>query len=113
MQPTIPHSGPTERTATAAELADETAHAERALAARQLPRTIHALREQGARLVQCPVCWQRPGLRCTRFYPPGDHLGRYQRAERQGLITRAELGSVVAALEVIAAHVIVRDEVTP
>jgi hypothetical protein len=103
---------PPERTVTAAELADHAARAERALAGRQLPRTIHALREQGARLVQCPVCWQRPGLRCTRFYPPGDHLGRYQRAERQGLITRAELGSVVAALEVIAAHVIIRDEVS-
>ena len=103
---------PPERTVTAAELADHAARAERALAGRQLPRTIQALREQGARLVQCPVCWQRPGLRCTRFYPPGDHLGRYQRAERQGLITRAELGSVVAALEVIAAHVIIRDEVS-
>ena len=48
---------PPERTVTAAELADHAARAERALAGRQLPRTIHALREQGARLVQCPVCW--------------------------------------------------------
>ena len=38
MSVTIPHSGPPELLATAAELADETARAERARAGQQLPR---------------------------------------------------------------------------
>jgi hypothetical protein len=57
----------------------------------------------------CPQCWQRPGVPCTVSGPPGDHPARYQRAERRGLITRAELAAVVAGLEVTAAHVIIRD----
>jgi hypothetical protein len=40
---------------------------------------------------------------------PGDHLARWQRAERRGLITRADLAAAVEGLEVIAAHVIIRD----
>jgi hypothetical protein len=101
-----------ERTATAAELADETARIERARTGQQLPRTLHALCQQGARLVPCGQCWQRPGRPCTRYYPPGDHLARYLRAERRGLITRAELAGVIVGLDVIAAHVIIPD-VTP
>ena len=61
------------------------------------------------RLANCPHCWQRPGRPCTVSGPPGDHLARWQRAERRGLITRAELAAVVAGLDVIAAHVIIRD----
>jgi hypothetical protein len=63
-----------------------------------------------ARLANCPQCWQRPGPPCTVSGTPGDHLARYQRAERRGLITRAELvgvAAVVAGLDVIAAHVII------
>jgi len=60
------------------------------------------------RLANCPHCWQRPGPPCTVSGPPGDHLARYQRAERRGMITREDLAAVVARLEVIAAHVIVR-----
>jgi hypothetical protein len=62
-----------------------------------------------ARLANCPQCWQRPGRPCTVSGPPGDHLARWQRAERRGLITRAELAAAVATLEVIAPHVIIRD----
>ena len=40
---------------------------------------------------------------------PGDHLARWQRAERRGLIGREDLAAVVAGLEVIAGHVIIRD----
>jgi hypothetical protein len=61
------------------------------------------------RLANCPQCWQRPGQPCTVSGPPGDHLARYQRAERRGLIGREDLAAVVAGLEVIAAHVIIRD----
>jgi hypothetical protein len=64
---------------------------------------------QAARLANCSQCWQRPGRPCTVSGPPGDHLARYQRAERRGLITRADLAAVVAGLEVIAAHVIIRE----
>jgi hypothetical protein len=61
------------------------------------------------RLANCPHCWQRPGRPCTVADPPGDHLARWQRAERRGLIGRADLAAVVAGLEVIAAHVIIRE----
>ena len=82
---TIPHTDPRERTVTAAER---------------------------ARLVQCSACWQRPGRRCTRFYPPGDHLARFVTAEERGLITRAKLAAVIAGLDVIAGCVLIPD-VTP
>ena len=45
---------------------------------------------------------------CTVAWPPGDHLARWQRAERRGIIGREDLAAVVAGLEVIAAHVIIR-----
>ena len=61
------------------------------------------------RLANCPQCWQRPGRACTVSGEPGDHLARWQRAERRGLITRADLAAVVAGLDVIAAHVIIRE----
>jgi hypothetical protein len=60
------------------------------------------------RLANCPVCWQRPGKACTITGPAGDHLGRWQRAERRGLIARGDLAAVVADLEMIAGHVIIR-----
>jgi hypothetical protein len=70
-------------------------------------RGLDEIRE-AARLAKCPQCTRpRPGRRCTAS---GDHLARFQRAERQlGLITRAELAAVIAELDVIAAHVIVPD----
>ena len=61
------------------------------------------------RLANCPQCWQVPGRPCTFTKPPGDHLARWQRAERRGLIARDELAAAVATLEVIAPHVIIRD----
>jgi len=60
------------------------------------------------RLANCPQCWQRPGRPCTVAGPAGDHLARWQRAERRSLISREDLAAVVAGLEVIAAHVIIR-----
>ena len=61
------------------------------------------------RLANCGQCWAAPGRPCTVSGPPGDHLARWQRAERRGLIGREDLAAVVAGLEVIAAHVIIRD----
>ena len=60
------------------------------------------------RLANCPLCWQRPGKACTVAGVPGDHLARWQRAERRGLISRDHLAAAVADLEVIAEHVIIR-----
>ena len=76
---------PRERAATAAEPAD------------------------GARLVPCPLCWQRPGRPCTITGPAGDHLARWLAAEQRGVISRQALADAVGGLEVIVAHVIVRD----
>ena len=61
------------------------------------------------RLANCPHCWQRPGRPCTVTGSPGDHLARWQRAERRGLIGREDLAAVVAGLGVTAGHVIIRD----
>ncbi len=74
----------------------------------EAPRGLHEILED-ARRVNCGQCWQRPGRPCTVSGPPGDHLARYQRAERRGLITRDELAATVAALDVIAPHVIIRE----
>jgi len=57
----------------------------------------------------CPLCWAAAERSCTITGPAGDHLARYLAAEKAGLITRLELAAVVAGLEVIADHVIVRD----
>jgi hypothetical protein len=115
---TIPQTGPRERTVTPAELAAERERIERLNAAARTPTRYPAAAEiearrmtptQRARLVNCGSCWAKPSAACT---PAGDHLARYQRAERRGLVTRAELVSVVATLDIIAAGAIVA-EVTP
>lgn len=101
------HKPPPERTATAAELADESARLERARSGQPLPRTLHALIEEGPRLLPCGHCGTRPPSPCTR--DSGYHLARFQDAGRRGLITRAELVRVVADLVVIAPGALVRD----
>ena len=58
---------------------------------------------------ELPAVLAAPGRPCTVTGPAGDHLARWQRAERRGLIGREDLAAVVAGLEVIAAHVIIRD----
>ena len=62
------------------------------------------------RLANCPVsAGSGPAARAPSPGVPGDHLARWQRAERRGLIGREDLAAVVAGLEVIAAHVIILD----
>jgi hypothetical protein len=51
--------------------------------------------------VQCP-CQAERGVPCG---PSGDHLARYLRAERDGVITRTSLHEVIAGMDVIAAQV--------
>ena len=62
-----------------------------------------------ARSPVCPCCWALPGKPCTVSWPPGDHLARYQQAERAGLIDRDQLAAVVAGLTVIAGHVVIAE----
>ena len=71
-------------------------------------RSLHEVCE-AARQANCGECWALPGRPCTVAGPPGDHLARWMRAERRGLISREHLAAVVAGLEVIAAHVMIRD----
>ena len=59
---------------------------------------------QAARSVDCP-CHARPGVPCG---PSGDHLARYLSAEQSGAITRESLKEVIAGLDVIAPHVLIR-----
>lgn len=104
MQETIPR----ERTAAAAELADEAARSGRARTGQQLPRTLHALCEQAARLVNCGHCWTGPGTPCDS--PDGYHLARFARARRRGLLTVPEMSAVLmAAGPVFTDATIIRD----
>ena len=56
------------------------------------PPAARSLREicQAARQANCGECWQVPGVPCTRG-PEGDHVARFGRATRRGLISGAEL----------------------
>jgi hypothetical protein len=96
-----------ERTATPAELADESARATRARAGRQRPRTLHALIEQAARLLPCEHCGGRPGNACDGA--DGYHLARLAEARRRGLITAPEMDAILDAAGVITNGTVIRD----
>ncbi|HCU96528.1 MAG TPA: hypothetical protein DHU96_28940 [Actinobacteria bacterium] len=82
----------------------------RAFTGRQLSRTLHALCEQGARLLPCGHCGQKPSRACTDAGGvDGYHLARFAAARRRGLITAAEMDAVLDAAEVITNGTIVRD----
>jgi len=88
---------PTERTATAVELADESARMAAA----------HQAAARPVRQVRCPVCGVCRGVPCTPPGPEGNHLGRIIGAVRLGLLSRGELAAAVGGLEVIADHVVI------
>jgi len=54
--------------------------------------TVRSLQEicQAARQANCGECWQKPGKPCAHD-PEGDHVARFGRAARRGLITGPEL----------------------
>jgi len=64
------------------------------------PSAIRSLAElcELARMCPCGACWARPGEPCTRD-PEGDHVARYGRAMRKGLLTGPELIAVLGALD--------------
>jgi hypothetical protein len=68
-----------------------------------ITRTPAEIRD-GVRAANCGHCWQRPGPACTA---EGDHLARWLRAERRGMISRTELAAALADLDVIEARVII------
>jgi len=55
----------------------------------------------------CPMCWAPPGVPCSVSGPPSDHLRRWLSAEDAGLISRADMNSIISGLVVIADHVLV------
>jgi hypothetical protein len=70
-----------------------TTTAARPAAIRSLPEICEAVRQ-----ANCGECWQVPGKPCTRN-PEGDHVARFGRAMRRGLISGPELIAVLGALD--------------
>ena len=70
------------------------------------PSAARSLREicQATRLANCGECWQVPGSPCT---PEGDHVARFGRAARRGLITGHELVAVLGRLEAFTTATVV------
>ena len=68
-------------------------------------RSLHEVCED-ARLANCGECWQVPGKPCT---PEGDHVARFDRAMRRGLITGPDLIGVLQRLVVFTTATIVSD----
>ena len=96
-----------ERRLTEAERADEDARIERALTGQLRGRTLHAICEQSARLIECQHCGARPGKVCRRG--GGYHLARFVRAYVRGLIIMDEMVTVLGGLDVFTAATIIRD----
>jgi hypothetical protein len=58
-------------------------------------RSLHEIC-QAARRATCGECWQVPGKPCT---PEGDHVARFGRALRRGLISGPDLLAVLGTLD--------------
>ena len=94
----------------AAELADCATRSDRDRTGRQLPRTLHSLCEQ-ARLMPCEQCGTPAGTPCGRRPVAGYHLARFAAAHRRGLLTSADMDTVLdAAGPVFTNHSLIRDE---
>ena len=70
-----------------------------------LARSLHEIREI-VRQANCGECWQVPGKPCT---PEGDHVARFGRAMRRGLIAGPELIAVLQSLDAFTSATIVCD----
>jgi hypothetical protein len=64
---------------------------------------------QRATLAWCGFCWAPPGTPCGE---DGQHLARYLRAYRRGLISRDDLAVICQALRHLSAGQIVTDATT-
>ena len=61
---------------------------------------------QAARQANCGECWQVPGTPCT---PEGDHVARFGRAMRRGLISGPDLLAVLGTLDAFTMVTVVCD----
>jgi hypothetical protein len=70
--------------------------------------TVHSLHEicAAVRQANCGECWQVPGKPCT---PEGNHVARFGRALRRGLIAGPDLIAVLQTLDAFTSATIVRD----
>ena len=69
--------------------------------ARSLPEISELVRQ-----VNCGECWQVPGPPCT---PGGDHVARFGRAMRRGLISGPDLVAVLGTLDAFTTATVIRD----
>jgi hypothetical protein len=69
------------------------------------PRSRHEICE-AVRLVNCGECWQVPGTPCT---PEGDHVARFGRAMRRGLISGPDLLAVLGTLDAFTTATVICD----
>jgi hypothetical protein len=72
-----------------------------ALTVRPLPEICEATRQ-----ANCGECWQVPGTPCT---PEGDHVARFGRAMRRGLISGPDLLAVLGALDAFTMATVICD----
>ena len=70
-------------------------------------RSLQEIREL-ARRVNCGECWQVPGKPCT-LDPEGNHVARFGRAMRRGLISGQDLIAVLQTLDAFTSATIVCD----
>jgi hypothetical protein len=72
------------------------------------PPAARSLREirKAVRLVNCGECWQVPGKPCT---PEGDHVARFGRAMRRGLISGPDLLAVLGTLDAFTMATVICD----
>lgn len=73
--------------------------------AAQQARSLHEICAD-ARRANCGECWQVPGRPCTA---EGDHVARFGRALRRGLVTGPELIAVLQTLDAFTNTTIVCD----
>ena len=73
------------------------------------PPTARSLAEicAAARQANCGECWQVPGVPCTTD-PQGDHIARFGRAARRGLISGTELVAVLGLFQAFTTSTIVK-----
>ena len=60
---------------------------------------------EAARQATCGECWQVPGKPCT---PEGDHVARFGRAMRRGLISGPDLLAVLGTLDAFTTATVIQ-----
>jgi len=55
----------------------------------------------------CPMCWATAHVPCSVSGPVAYHLRRLLAAEDAGLISRADMNSIISGLQTYADHVLI------